>query len=232
MGFGLIVPGVRPRVFFWGLMSKRVIFFIDGFNVYHSIDDLVSVDSKNTIYKWIDYSKFAQCFVNDDEEIKDIYYFTSLCPWDPNRQKRHQILIRALKHRNIKIVFGEFKKRRKQYNNYRVNVVLKYHEEKKTDVNIAVLLLKLAFEDKYDTAIIISGDTDFSLAITEIKKSFPEKKIGIVFPIGRRNNALEKLADFHKVVTKKHLESSRFPDTIDIGEGTSLFCPPEWKEPT
>ncbi len=126
-------------------MSNRIIFFIDGFNVYHSLLDLGNVK-----YKWIDYSKLAQCYIKENEEIKDIYYFTSLCPWDPKRQKSYKI--------------------------YRIEVLLRYHEEKQTDVNIAVLLMKLAFEDKYDTAIIISGDTDFSLAIVEIKNLFPRKR--------------------------------------------------------
>jgi len=205
-------------------MGDRVIFFIDGFNVYHSLLDLGNIK-----YKWIDYSKLAQCYIRENEEIKDIYYFTSLCPWDPKRQKRHRILIKALKYRNIKIVYGEFKKRQKSYKNYRVEVLLRYHEEKQTDVNIAVLLMKLAFEDKYDTAIIISGDTDFSLAIVETKNLFPKKRIGIIFPIGRRNNALEKVVDFHTSIEEDHLELSLFPDTIDIRNGKTLFCPPEWK---
>jgi uncharacterized LabA/DUF88 family protein len=103
------------------------------------------------------------------------------------------------------------------------------YEEKQTDVNIAVYLMRLAIEDKFDTAIIISGDNDLSPAIITAKELFPKKKIGIVSPIGRRSNELEKIADFHKLVRKKHLYSSLLPDTIDLGKGKIIHCPNEWK---
>lgn len=205
-------------------MGTRVIVFIDGFNFYHSLENL-----KCNKYKWIDYSKLATFYLNEGESIEKIYYFTALCPWDPNKQKRHRILIRALEYTGIQPVYGEFKKRKKTYKNYRVEVTLKYHEEKQTDVNIAVYLLRLAIEDKYDTALIISGDTDFSPAVIAVKELFPEKKIGTVSPIGRRSFELEKMADFHKLIREKHIAESLLPDTINIGKGKTLHCPAEWK---
>jgi uncharacterized LabA/DUF88 family protein len=34
------------------------------------------------------------------------------------------------------------------------------YEEKETDVNIAIAMIKDAAQDVYDTAILVSGDTD------------------------------------------------------------------------
>ena len=36
------------------------------------------------------------------------------------------------------------------------------YEEKETDVNIAIAMIKDAAQDVYDTAILVSGDTDLS----------------------------------------------------------------------
>ena len=176
----------------------------------------------------IDYTKLAQYYTNKNESIVDIYYFTALCPWDPNKEKRHKVLIKALRHKGVKVVYGKFKKRQKTYSNYRVDITLRYHEEKQTDVNIAVHLLRFAVEDKFDTAMLITGDNDLAPAITAVKDLYSNKKIGIVSPIKRRSSELEKIADFHKLIREKHIAASLLPATITIGKGKTLHCPAEW----
>ena len=42
------------------------------------------------------------------------------------------------------------------------------NEEKKTDVNIAVRLLDDAFDDRFDTAMLISGDSDLAPPIDSV----------------------------------------------------------------
>ena len=45
-----------------------------------------------------------------------------------------------------------------------------------TDVNIAVEMLADAFHNEYDTAILISADSDLSAPIKKVKSLFPQKK--------------------------------------------------------
>jgi uncharacterized LabA/DUF88 family protein len=54
-------------------------------------------------------------------------------------------------------------------------------EEKRTDVNVAVTLFRLAHEDRFDTALLISGDTDLAPAVEMVRSTFPGKKVGVVF---------------------------------------------------
>jgi hypothetical protein len=49
-------------------MMKRIIFLIDGFNVYHALDS----EPKYHKYKWLDYSALAKCFVSPKDPIVDI----------------------------------------------------------------------------------------------------------------------------------------------------------------
>ena len=51
------------------------------------------------------------------------------------------------------------------------------HEEKMADVNIANQLLLDAMEGKFDSAFLISGDSDLVPPIRTIKTRFPDKKI-------------------------------------------------------
>ncbi len=102
-------------------------------------------------------------------------------------------------------------------------------EEKQTDVNIAISLFKNAMEAKFDTAIIISGDSDLIPSIEAIKSTFPVKQIGVVIPIGRSSESLKQVCDFHMKMKEKHLKSSLFPDEIDLGSGVKLKCPSLWR---
>jgi uncharacterized LabA/DUF88 family protein len=87
-------------------------------------------------------------------------------------------------------MYGEFKRKdkfcrlcRREYRS---------SEEKQTDVNIALELFRLAYLDKYDRAVIISGDTDLIPAIKAVRATFPQKQIGVILPIGKSSEDLVK----------------------------------------
>lgn len=201
---------------------SRAIFLIDGFNFYHAIAD----NAKYRKYKWVDFPKLAHCYITKRDSLKDIYYFTALATWLPDSNRRHKIFIRALELKGIKVVYGEFKRKdrfcslcRKRYQTY---------EEKQTDVNIAIHLLGLAAQDEYDTAIIISADSDLIPAINAVRKTFPSKKIGLVIPIGRPAESLKQNVDFYMKMKEKHLSTSLLEREIPLENNQKLTCPPEW----
>ena len=104
----------------------------------------------------------------------------------------------------------------------------KIPEEKQTDVNIAIKLFQTAIADTWDTALIISGDSDLIPAIEAVKKTFPTKQIGIAIPIGRRAEELKQVTDFHRKVRQQHLQTCQFDNTITIDANNVLQCPATW----
>ncbi len=60
--------------------------------------------------------------------------------------------------------------------------IFQTYEEKETDVNIALHILKGAFRDEYDVAYIFSADSDISPAVTMCRKLFPLKEYCFIFP--------------------------------------------------
>jgi hypothetical protein len=54
-----------------------------------------------------------------------------------------------------------------------------------TDVNIAVELLGDAYQDKFDTALLISADSDLTTPIEKVHLLFPKKRVISVFPPNR-----------------------------------------------
>ena len=200
----------------------NVIFFVDGFNLYHSLDSNPNLHK----YKWLNITKLTKLFLKKNEHISDIYYFTALATWAPNKVKRHKIYIKALELNNVKIVYGEFRRRTKKCPICKKQYVT--YEEKQTDVNIAIHLFRLAIQDKYDKAFILSGDSDLIPSIKSVQNTFPQKSLGVIIPIGRRAELLKQTCDFHMKLKEKHLQSSLFEKTIDLGNNKKLVCPPNW----
>lgn len=201
---------------------NRTAFFVDGFNLYHSIDSNPSYYK----YKWLNLDKLAHCFVTSHYKVEKVFYFTTYATWDQVKLVKHQTYVKALQFVGIEVVFGAFRYAdktcricHKQY---------KIFEEKQTDVNIAIKLFQTAVQDlwdTWDTAIIVSGDSDLIPAIQAVKSTFPAKRIGLVIPIGRRAEELKQVVDFHMKLKEKHLATSQFEDEITIDGGVKLTRP-------
>ena len=108
------------------------------------------------------------------------------------------------------------KKLRKRLLEFITPVYLKYttQEEKKTDVNIAINLLEDAYQDKFDTAILISWDNDISPAVESVKKAFPNKKVKVILPIGTKSRSLSLLCDEVVEMKEEDIANSLFPDIV------------------
>ena len=178
-------------------------------------------------YKWLNLEKLSKCFVGPKDTVIKIFYFTAYATWNLSKLSRHKTYVAALRLVNIEVVFGAF--RRKDRLCRICNKKYPTFEEKQTDVNIAIKLFQTAIADLWDTALIISGDSDLIPAIQAIKTTFPNKKIGVVIPIGRRAEELKLITDFHMKVKEKHLRTCQFEDIIKLDDGHTLERPPSWK---
>ena len=68
-----------------------------------------------------------------------------------------------------------------------INII--HTEEKGSDVNLATHLLLDGFRNKYDSAIVISNDSDFATTIQIVKDEL-KKNIGVVSPYKKPARAL------------------------------------------
>ncbi|MDJ0626497.1 MAG: NYN domain-containing protein [Candidatus Caenarcaniphilales bacterium] len=179
---------------------KKVNFYIDGFNVYHPIDEYQK--RKGICLKWLDYKSLCSSFLKEDEEIGTIYFFTAIRKdyksTKPEKFRRHKVFIKALKNQGIEVVEGRFLRKVKRIYcevgncsnaknpNFDNSFDLTFREEKRTDVNVACHLVRDAFlserkEDTrgFDKAYIFSADTDLVPAIEIVRKYFDNKKLVI-----------------------------------------------------
>ena len=66
--------------------------------------------------------------------------------------------------------------------------------EKGTDMNIASSMLTMAFNDSYDIAILISGDSDYTTILTTLRTI---GKLSCVAIVEGQNSKLSAIADSH-----------------------------------
>lgn len=220
------MPLAPASLWSWALFfMSKVYVLVDGFNLYHALDT-------NPAYhpcKWLSLTKLAKCFILGRDALQGVEYFTTLATWDPAKVVRHRLFIKANEAEGVRVTYGEFK--RKQRKCPECKSLIKTFEEKQTDVNIALRLFELAVQDRYDKAIIVSGDTDLIPAVKTVQKTFPGKKIGVVIPIGRASEDLKAQTDFHHRMKVQHILSSRFEDILTLTDGSVLECPECWRWP-
>ena len=200
-------PRLRPGRFCVIILENmaknlKIAFVIDGFNLYHSISDSQKANG-GVCSKWFDMDSFCKSYlvpigIKFDAKValESIHYFsalaTHLAEKDPEKIIRHKDYISCLEFMGINVHLGRFKKKNVKYSNNKVRVCLQTHEEKETDVAIAVKAFELFHQDSIDILAIVSGDSDIVPAVKAIKLNFPEKIVVSIFPAGRKSDDMEK----------------------------------------
>ena len=123
--------------------KKKVTFYIDGFNFYYGLKENSSKDSSWRKFYWLDFNLFFSQFLQPDEELLEIRYFTAR-PKNSGKMKRQNALMEVNKKLNrekFKIHYGKYQEKSvKCLGTCKENFVT--YEEKETDVNIAVKLIE------------------------------------------------------------------------------------------
>lgn len=206
----------------------RTIIYVDGFNLYYGA-------VKGTPYKWLDISKLCQLLLHKNEIVK-IKYFTAQIGArqnDPDKPTRQQTFLRALRTiPNLEIIYGTFLTKpcmmplagcppgQQQF----VKVIKT--EEKGSDVNIATHLLVDGFKGEFQTAVLITNDSDLLEPIKYVRYELM-LEVGQINPHKRPSIALLKHVSFIKPIRKGVLAASQFPDTLNDENG-EFSKPPEW----
>ena len=91
-------------------------------------------------------------------------------------------------------------------------------EEKGTDVALATHLLHDAHRNDYDTAVIISNDSDLIPPIHVVREDL-HRLVGLICPHRHVSSALAREVDFYKQIRTGVLRVSQFPEVLTDGRG-------------
>lgn len=207
-------------------MEKRVIAYIDGFNLYHALKDL-----KDERLKWVNLHSLMESIIRGGEKLIQVNYFSAYATWKSEEYARHRVYVSFLKHFGVQAIMGKFKGRKVVTCN-ECGKQWEHHEEKETDVNLALQILRDGFEDAFDRAIIVTADSDLAPVLKQGKLLFPNKEFFIATPPGRHNNAHEvrSLASSNMNISKGRIKANLLPVQIIQKDGKILSMPPKYKE--
>jgi len=173
------------------LAMARVIAYIDGFNLYFGLKS-----QGWERYLWLNVQTLAGNLLQPCQTLVHTKYFTARVGFPSDKVKRQATYLDALHTlSDVSIFYGRY-----QLNSFTCRNCWFVHQipnEKMTDVNIAVELMQDAFEDRVDTALLISADSDLVGPVVAVQKLFPTKRVVVACPPGRSSVNLCRAAAAH-----------------------------------
>ena len=210
------MPGIPKR--------ERVISYIDGFNLYFGIKE-----SDFRHHLWLDLVALSKNLAMAFQDIVEVKYFTSRISGPGSKQRRQSTYLDALgtlDNTVFRIFFGKYQDEPQKCRLCGGEDTVPH--EKMTDVNIAVEMMRDAFQDRFDTALLISADSDLCPPVSAIRNLFPEKRVVVGFPPSRRSNELANVASNQFIVGRASVAKSQFPMELKTSAGIVLQKPDTW----
>ncbi len=216
------------------MTKERVITYIDGYNLYFGLREKIHVLDPHGAqpnahwkrYLWLDVVKLSESLLRPNQVLIRTKYFTSRIRGNPQKEARQSVFLDAVSVLpNIKLYFGTFQPDPKRCT--KCGQVAYHPQEKKTDVNIATQILNDAIHNNFDTAILISADSDQVPTIEMTRRVF-KKKVVVVFPPKRTSAELQSAANFVYRLGESKLRQSLMPDNVKLPSGKEIACPAKW----
>lgn len=199
----------------------KVNVYIDGFNFYYGLKA-----KQWRKYYWLDIVAFYELFMKENQILNKVYYCTAK-PTNLDKKSRQNAFFKANSlNPKFQLIYGKFLEKEL---NFGGNKYITF-EEKQTDVNIAVNLLRGVFLSQCDSYIIVSGDSDLAPAIKLAREIDPTHKIFVHFPPERNSITLERCCD---AIIHLHRYEARFnkcllSDVISLPNGNEITRPIHW----
>ena len=205
--------------------NTRVVVYIDGFNLYYG---MWSRGWRR--YYWLDLNRLAVRLLRSGQTLAGVKYFTARVIPDTrsvDKARRQNIYLEALGTlSDMDIHYGYYLPKMQRCST--CGTTWQTYEEKMTDVNIAVELVADAYDDTFDTAIVVSADSDLARPITTIREGFPGKRVVVAFPPNRVSKLLRSLATASFTIGRDALRDSQLPEGVVRLDGNVFTRPPEW----
>lgn len=212
------------------ITMQNVNVYIDGFNFYNGLRDS---DWKD--YYWLNIAKFGEAItkqLSPTHTFIKTYYFSAPPHNHPSKERRQKRFFDANEHMGkdkFKLIKGYHRDKSKKC--AKCKKIISMSEEKQTDVNIALWMLKNAVQNTCNLSILVSGDTDMIPIIESIKEISPSHKIMAFFPPARKSYHLMQvvdgwrdLADFENL-----FKASLLPELVRREGAANIEIPQKWK---
>jgi len=221
----------------------KTIAYVDGFNLYYRLL------RENRELRWLNLESFVKRFLDEKSELIAINYYTARVKGriDRDAPRKQQLYFNALEslpmvtihegnftvHKTwAKLVLPpEFEPELDPGNElsepYPEKVRFYKVEEKGSDVNLGSHLVRDAFQNKYDQAVIVTNDTDLCEPVRIVREEVG-KPVGLLAPVDNPARSLKDVASWVKHVKKLDAGACQFPDRVRIPHRRPAVKPCDW----
>ena len=143
---------------------KKVILFIDGNNFYYSLKSIYGKDKRLTNFN---FNKLGEIVSGKNREFLRAFYYNASLDYSDNQEKywKQQRFFDKIKNtEKVKLVLVRLQKRKIK------GTTEHYYVVKGDDIHIAVDMVKGAYDNAFDVAILVSGDGDFVPAVKAVQE--------------------------------------------------------------
>lgn len=204
-------------------MTDRVIAYIDGFNLYFGLKDRGWKQ-----FYWLDVTLLVENLLKKDQQLEKVRYFSARISGPRKKQERQNAFLEATAELGkCEIHYGQYLNKRRVCPNCKY--VHNVPEEKMTNVNIAVEMMADAYQNKFDTALLISADSDLAPPAKKVKELFKDKRVVAAFPPKRNSQRLGSAVDAYFTIGRGRLANSLLPQSVEKSNGVVIYRPKRWK---
>lgn len=201
-------------------VSIRAAVYIDGFNLYHAIDDLGAPH-----LKWVDLHALSLAIIRHGERLVRVVWCTAVNTKHTEKMLRWREYKKAQLSAGVICVEGHFTeepRRCPQGHDY-------FHPtEKEGDVNVAINLISDAHLDVFDVAYVVSADSDQAATFAMFRVRFPDKTIISVAPPGRvHSKSVIRHAHHTRSIAREAVEAALFAGPVIIRNGERIAKRPD-----
>ncbi len=146
----------------------RIIVFIDGSNLYHGLRAAAG-------HARLDFERFAKQLCGSTRRLVHTHYYNIPLRQadDPKAyagQQKFFAQLRKVPHLTIHLGRLVDREREEKCPGCAHAYTVEYRTEKGVDVQLAAHMLAHAFDNQYDTAILVSHDGDFAPVVAEVQR--------------------------------------------------------------
>jgi uncharacterized LabA/DUF88 family protein len=201
---------------------ERLSVYVDGFNLYFGMRDAKLMRSR-----WLDLVSLSRS-IADGRHVEMVHYYTARVRRPTQSNDRQAVYLDALeaKYPDVFRVHHGFMQW-EPWDCKACGAGNERRQEKQTDVNLAVDVVQHAHRNAYDTAIIVSGDSDLRAAVVASQSA--GKRVIVGFPPLRVSDQLADVADGSFVISNTKIRTNQLPADVAASDGSrTLSCPTEW----
>lgn len=216
----------------------RTIVYIDGFNLYYRL-------LRGPGRKWLDLEALCRAVLPASAQLEQVNYYTARISGrtDPTAPARQHAYLRVLATLPlVQIHYGNFLANEKwaglvQPPQFRPVITLPEGaapdvayvwktEEKGSDVNLGVHLVRDAFTGAFDQAAVLTNDTDLvePIRIVTQEVGLP---VALLTPVPKPATSLVRVASHIRHVAP-YVGACQLPDPIQLAGGKTVAKPVNW----